>query len=257
MSLLFETWSRPFQTLNFQLPRSEAIKVFRLFDSVCELFDSGHDFWQVDQVIDQFVGKSKTPLINAALRFANLNVDSRKYQDRTNQKFNIHSYQYFGGLYEYIQPKFLQSDQTIAFLHAMDQCHQWVKKQVQPMLDEIEKKIKIATALKVWKHQSFDENPHFLPLHCDRTVFTIVVHTENEGKEALRIYPPKSAHYSEQEIEKLEPVIPAQSDFPLMIPGIYAKPYFSCEPIPHCVVSDGSSQKRYSLVFFIARFEGW
>lgn len=245
-----------FSKLNFSFPRKKTLKLFRLFNRVCELFDENypHHFALLDGHIDDFIKQSQTPLANETLKFKNLTVDSLKYKHRTNEDYQIYSYQYLEGLEEFIDRRL---DEKIAFLREMRSCHSFIKRKLHPLIESIEKKVSTSTLLKIWRHSPIESNPFFLPVHYDRSIFTIIVHTENEGEECLRIYPPTQEMELEQIARTKAPYIPQQTDFPLLFPGIHAKLPFSLEPTPHSVVADSHSTRRYSLVFFIARFSGW
>lgn len=248
-----------FKTLNFHFPKERALKVYRLFDSVCDSFekDYEHYFSELDQLIDQFIVQCDMPIANQTLKLKHIKSDGLKYKSRTSNEYDIYSYQYFPGLYDYIQQRISLKNQFLDFFKEVDQCHALIREQMQPIIEQIEMKMKTTTVLKIWKHSPLSHNPFFLPLHCDRSIFTAIIHTENSGEECLRIYPPSAGLHFESMLEKPTPKIPKKRDFPLMFPGIHAKSCFSLDPTPHCVVSNPGIKNRRSLIFFIARFEGW
>ncbi|MBI5273363.1 MAG: 2OG-Fe(II) oxygenase family protein [Chlamydiia bacterium] len=251
----FNFHTHPFATLPFRFPREKALELFALFDTVCKQFEESYDFSPIDAIVDEFILNCNIPLANETLKLKHLGNDTLKYKKRTGKNYNVYSYQYLDGLYKYLQKTILKHDAIVEFIKEMDSCHRWIKECIDSLLQEIEKKAKTATLLKIWKHRSSEDNPFFLPIHCDRTLFTVIVHTENEGEECLRMYP-STTSVSDLDFQSASAVIPQKEDFPLIFPGMHAKTHFTCEPIPHCVISN-CAKERYSLVFFIARFEGW
>lgn len=248
-----------FKALDIHFPDEKISNLYHLFDEICICFEKSyeHYFSGIDQIISKFITETNTPLANQTLQLKNLKIDELKYKSRTSDEYNIFSYQYIPGVYEYIKQRIDRKSESLNFFKEIDTLHTLVKDRLQQVIVQIEKKVKIATALKIWKHKPTSFNSSFLPIHCDRSIFTVIVHADDQGEECLRIYPPQDATNHNEGVEQLHPVTPQKSDFPMIFPGMYAKPIFFLNPTPHSVVSNARIPYRHSLIFFIARQEGW
>lgn len=248
-----------FKSLGIRFSEDKISDLYHLFDEVCNSFEEDYTqhFSGLDQIITKFIEETNTPLANQTLKLKNLRIDQLKYKSRTSDEYNIFSYQYIPGLYQYISERLDNKNKFLNFFKEVDQLHIHIKDRLHRVIIQIEEKTKIATALKIWKHQPTSFNSSFLPVHFDRSIFTVIVHTSNQGEECLRIYPPRDELNFDEIDQKSIPSVPKKSDLPILFPGLYAKEYFSLNPTPHCVVSDKKISHRHSLVFFIARKEGW
>jgi hypothetical protein len=252
--------TRGFVRIDLQFSQAQVLQLYEQFDAICHIVEHNYErsLSVLDQIIDGFISISNAPLASETLKLKNIKIDEEKYKKKSqyNSSFNICSYQYLDGLYEYLVKSGRQENEDgVEFLKSIYNFHGLIKHEMSSLIDAISNKTRCATLLKIWRHVPVAGNDYLLPLHCDRSIFTIILHTLNSDKECLRIYPPTNNS------EKLGPSYqPSKSDFPLLFPGAYAKPHFDIDPTPHCVVAPSEktiSKNRYSLVFFIARYEGW
>lgn len=254
--------TRGFLTLNFRFSKQESDRIFNLFDQLCLDVESNYESVSIiDQIIDDFIAQAKTPIANDTLKLKNFTIDSLKYKHRTNDEYNIRSLQYLEGQNEYLAKKLTRKDQRrlnacCKFFQALQDAHTLIRQHMAPWILQAEKVKPCITLLKIWKHTPSLGNPHFLPLHFDRSILTMVVCTQSEGEECLRIYPPRSGLTQDKSSDD-QAYKPEKTDFPLLFPGGYAQECFGLEPAPHCVVANQATRARYSLIFFIAKQEGW
>jgi len=259
-SELFRDFSQKgFAKLHFNFSREEAQKIFSFFERICFLVQNEYDkqLASIDNVISTFILNSKTPIANETLMFKKIKNEFRDY--------DTHSYQYLEGLYGFVKENTINdavSEDVLHFLGIMDYYHSTLRDHLIDLIDAIEKKVKCVTLFKVWRHTPKQGKEFLVPLHYDRSVFTSIVHTMNPMKECLRMGPPGRGEDIE-EVRKTSSLDayyrPSPDDFPLLLPGIYAKDYFDIHPTAHAVAVDGNMTvlgERFSLVFFIVPHGG-
>lgn len=183
--------------------------------------------------------------------FNNMHHDAIKYQQMSQNGINheMRSFHYVEGLYE----ELVQSAPKIAldFLKPLSEIVAEARAHLESLIDCISAKLPPFLSLKLWQHCFGAVDQQLLPLHVDRSLFTIIMHTEGAPCDALKIFPNKEeplfnivAHH------KPFPLLP--SDYPLLIPGRQAKEFFGITPTPHYVAaSQQENSLRNSLILFI------
>jgi hypothetical protein len=257
-SLPFNFKEKGFAKLDFSFTRKQALQIFSHLDKVCLLVKNEYDesFASLDEIISAFIASSKTPVANESLQLKKIKNEFMDYE--------IHSYQYLEGLYEYVTEnavgKKVKKD-ALEFLRLMRDNHRLIKDYLKDVIQTIEEQVKCTTMFKVWRYTPVEGKNYLVPLHYDRAIFTSIVHTMNPGKECLRLGPPGQGENIE-EVRKTADLNsyhqPSEIDFPLIFPGMHAKYYFGLNPTAHAVttVEKGNASKdRYSLVFFIVPHE--
>lgn len=248
--------AKGFAHLDLDLSQLDSLRLYCCFDRLCDLLDDGYDeaFALLDGIIDEFISSSKTPLANQTLKMKNITMDSLKYNRRAGGAidYDIHSCQYLCGLYEHIAQSPAAKNvkpEAMEFLKMMSIAYALIVNQMASMIENITNTVACAPVLKIWKHSPRGSKSFFLPPHCDRSLFTIIINTKNSGDECLRIYS------SSQDDSSAYP--PSPCDFPLIFPGSHAKTHFNLEPTRHCVLAPRTNGCRYSLVLFLAQYQGW
>jgi len=257
--LPFHFQEKGFAKLDFIFTREQALQVFSHLDKICLLVKNEYDdgFSCLDDIIAAFITSSKTPVANDSLKLKNIKNEFMDYE--------IHSYQYLEGLYEYVIENMSGKkvkQEALEFLRIMNFNHLLIKGYLKNVIQLIEEQVKCTTMFKVWRYTPVDGKNYLVPLHYDRSIFTSIVHTMNPGKECLRLGPPGQDEDIEEARKRADLndyYQPSEKDFPLIFPGMHAKYYFGLNPTAHAVttVEKGNNSKdRYSLVFFIVPHEG-
>ena len=260
-SLLAPLETKGFLTLGFKFDATAARKLFCDFDEVCRMVDQEYDerIAVVDAVIADYVHRSNDPLANDCLLFKNL---KREFNN-----LEMASYQYLEGLFGHVKARLggqAARPEIIKFLETMNLYNSELKARTGDIIHLVESRTpcRIRTMFKVWKYLPVKGENYLAPLHFDRTVFSSVVFTLNPGGERLRLGPPGLGLTIEEvraKVRNEDLVIPAITDFPLLIPGMCARRLLGLEPTPHAVLNvepELGASARYSLVFFIVPREG-
>lgn len=248
-----------FIRMNFQLPDKYTTDIYSGINLIHTLVRNKHDenLVAIDAVLEEYYLKHFDRLSSGA-SYTLKNIIAEK------DKYILISYQYLDGSYEYLEQNLsinTTNQHVIDFLKATRDAHLYIKKALTGLLEFIEKKTPCFTVLKAWKYPPTDRKEYLLPLHYDTSLFTIIVHTINAGKECLRIGPYGDGSKMEDLRKKAildEYYQPTHNDFPILFPGVLAKRYFDINPTAHAVTTpelDFTSSDRYSLVFMIIPYE--
>ncbi|PIS02549.1 MAG: hypothetical protein COT85_04490 [Chlamydiae bacterium CG10_big_fil_rev_8_21_14_0_10_42_34] len=261
-----------FSTLPISIDESQIHEAYQALNQILELRAGNlysKEFEQIDEIIAFFVKNIALVSVEfdqpkkPAIFFKYLTEDADYYAAKNMIQHNISSFHYISGLYNYIiqnqQEIKIKSTPIISFLKILDQITSHVHKNLEGFIEQIQKRMKCSISLKIWRHEYRQNQGLLLPMHFDRSAFTVLVHTLNPGAECLQIYPNKGLREEKEIFSKSRPFPLEKSDFPLLIAGQYAKELFNIEPTPHYLNanSDSKSDKkkhaRYSVVFFIGR----
>lgn len=258
VNILFNFSDEGFNRVNFHFPEKSALDVYKGIDVVHDLVKNKNESLSyVDNCLEEYYLRHKDRLSSGA----SLTLKSIIFEK---EGYHFISHQYLDGAYEYLEQNIslrAVNSQVILFLKAMKDAHLYIKTAIADFIKAIENSVQCFTILKVWKYPRNNEKPCVLPLHYDTSLFTIIVHTLNSGKECLRI----GGYGDGKIIEELKKTVnldeyykPMPSDFPILFPGVFAKHYFNINPTAHAVTTseiDFTSQSRYSLVFCIIPYD--
>jgi len=248
-----------FAKLSYTPAQANIQKCYRLFDRI--VYDDS--YCVVDEEISTYIKKSigltvdfeqlKDPVV-----FKNLKHDAIKYQVVTGNtiQHEMISFHYMGGFFEYLmrdKKKNQIPEKAFKFLSLMSELHKESATYLAPLVEKINQKIPCYTSIKIWKHTFGAKDRFLLPLHCDRSIFTSIIHTSDTSRQCLRIYPNKT-NMTDLEISTLYRPYPlSKTDFPMIIPGLAAKEHFGIAATPHSVaIEENRKPTRYSLILFIA-----
>lgn len=189
---------------------------------------------------------------NQIIGFSNL-LDLNPLDCFHRLKNTVLSTTYLEGLYEYVlkDRAFKKLPKDIDnFLKVLDEIHNEICQRLSSFLSLIRRKTEVSTSIKVWRHLFMSGSIISLPVHFDRSIFSVITHTKSPGEECLRIFPNKGL---KEESWKGYPPFPlTESDFPLILAGNLAHKYFDIYPTPHYVAQGLQDAKvRYSLMSFI------
>ncbi len=244
------------------LSEKEVLEAYQWLDTIDQIVDTEYDenFALLDKDTSLFAARSKylTDDSIVPILFKNMKKDSIKYRGLTQNTIDhqMLSFHYIGGLYEYLsrsQKEYHIPEKVDLFLKTLDTQEKEISKRMLPLLNGVQKKTNYFTSLKIWKHTFEPRHRFLLPIHYDRSLFSVILHTKNGGEEFLKIFPNEEGLMLSEVRKKHRPYLLSPADFPLIFPGWPAKALFGFEPTPHSVEGKTDCPTyRNSYIWFIS-----
>lgn len=192
-----------------------------------------NDFNKYDSSLNRFLAIVDSPLDRKLLSLSKLNNNSGD---------GVVSFQYLKNFNKFLKVSRVELGPVLTkFLEDLEEVSSLLFTKIIDVLPEGFKTKNYTGLLKISMYRNVSEGVYLIPPHEDRTVFTLIVDTQNETRERLNL------HLNDKVYS------PGASDFPLLITGLAGQNVFGAKATSHSVsnLEHSKNERRFSLILFL------